>query len=194
MRTLLFARDPHADAGVTTGAGDKAAESTPAEIETLRAELAKLRDADAARAAAEKAAEDAEAVKRGEAEKLLAARDQELAAAKERLAAFEARETARVQALEKANAERVKALPAAFADLLPAGLDADAAAAFLGKLEAAAGSDVARGTRRGTHTDEPIPEACTAEWKLHSKGTLSERDWFNNVWKPRQKAGKEARN
>lgn len=69
-----------------------------------------------------------------------------------RITEFEKRETSRVERVAAANEDRVGKLPEALRGLVPAGLDPDAAAEHIGKLEglttsepAAAGPDTATG-------------------------------------------------
>jgi len=111
----------------------------------------------AAREAADKAAAEAEALKRGEHERLLteraaelAKRDEELAATRAKLTAAEQREQARLEAVATSNEARIAALPEAFKAIVPIELKADpdklaewfARASAAGAFKVAAGVDV----------------------------------------------------
>jgi len=104
--------------------------------------IKQLEDEAAARAAKDKeagdkakAAKDAKAIENGKAADVAKSKDAELTAANERLAKFEADDKARKEALEKSNAERVKALPKELTQF-PLSADPEEAAKQLTALEA----------------------------------------------------------
>lgn len=111
------------------GEGKGAPSGTPDPLTAAQARVAELEAAVAKREADDKAAAKiaAEAKKRAEGKtaELLAERDAELAAIREKLSGFEAKETARVEALAKANDKALKALPESVRKLAPKGADAD---------------------------------------------------------------------
>jgi hypothetical protein len=121
---------------------------------------------------------------------------EEFAATTTRLAELEAKETARLERVKTRNDERIKALPEkaqkAIAKLT-AKLDADEVSDFLDEdladLVPEADTRPAGGRRAtGTTADEPIPAAATKEWERYGKKlNQSERDYYERVWKPRQK-------
>ena len=143
----------------------------------------------------EKAANAAEAAKkRGEYEALYTESETKLAAATQKLDALTARETARLERVKAANAERVEALPENLRALIPDGLDLDAQAAQLARVEALATEPTfPAGTRRGSGKAPAlvIPEACKAEAERHGKDP---EQWFKTVWSlpHRRKARGEA--
>lgn len=203
----LFAEDgAGGGAGEGGGSGDTAqpdAVKLAADLAATRAELeaAKASAATAlADAAKLKAAADAAALKQREADGdllglyeetkgKLTAQEQALAAATAKLTAHEAREQARVDALTADNTERLGKLPEPMRALVPAGLDAEATAAQLARVEAIAdkATEQPAGGRGGPRaprepSTEKIPEACLAEAARHD---VDPTHWFERVWKPR---------
>lgn len=195
MRTLrLFVRDPNADGGNN---GD---EKDP--IKGLQAAVAaerKARQEAEARVAAieadRKKAEEAAAAKAGEYEKLYAGLKPEHEKLAAKLTEYEKRESERVERVKSRNEERIKALPetgrkavASLASHLPP----EALAEWLDDNAALFGADAHRpaGTQaRGAKVEEAIPAECIAEWERFGKRSgISEREWFENTWKPRHKA------
>ena len=196
MRTIpLVMRDPGNEGG---GAGDDKGKS---EADGLKAAVAAERkgrqDAESRLAKIEadsKAAAEAAAAEKGEHKKLyddLAPKHKE---ATDRLKALEARETARVEKVATRNAERIKALPETTRKLasgLADKLDADALADWLEDAAPVLG-DTTRpaGTVKGKGGggEDPIPPAAKTEWATYGQRLgISERDYFENTWKPRQK-------
>lgn len=96
-----------------------------------------VRDAEAAERAKAKASGDLLKVTEGLERDLLAARE-ELAALRVEADGLKAEKAARIEALTASNSERVAKLPEQFRDLVPDGLDADATARHIERVEAIA--------------------------------------------------------
>lgn len=155
MRRFVF-RDQGESGG---GAGDKP--DTAAELAAAKADLQKLRDAEAARVAAATKAEEEAAKKRGEFEALHKAEKERADTAAAKLAEFEAKETARAEKLDAANKARVAKIPEAMRSLVPASLTGDALADYLDANAAHLfGTDVAAGTRTAGGTKKGEPSAA----------------------------------
>lgn len=183
----------------TTASAEAAPKTVPlkaleAERAKYRARIEALESAAAERATADEAAAAEAAKKRGEYEALYTESETKLAAATQKLDALTARETARLERVKAANAERVEALPENLRALIPDGLDLDAQAAQLARVEALATEPTfPAGTRRGSGKAPAlvIPEACKAEAERHGKDP---EQWFKTVWSlpHRRKARGEA--
>jgi hypothetical protein len=106
----------------------KALKEALAQLEAERAQRAELE-------AAQRAAADSALAEQGKFKELFEKTEAEKKALEEQHNALVARETARVEALTKANKERRKALPDPLTDLIPSGLSPDAEAEHLVKLE-----------------------------------------------------------
>ena len=149
----------------TTSNGAPEAPSTPADwrklpdaqrvlssqgdrIKALEAQIAEAAQAEAERKAAADEAEQKRLAEQGE-YKTIAERnaakaaelEAQLAAKDERIAAFEKREKKRVESVAAANTERLEKLPESLRELVPAGLDPDAASQQIAKLEGLVTSD-----------------------------------------------------
>ena len=110
-----------------------------AELADLRKYKAE-REAETAKAAkAKKEADDAEALKRGEHEKLLAAEKATKAELEAKVAAYEAAEAKRMKETEARNLKRVEALPANIKALVPTKLSPTDLADWLDSVSAATG-------------------------------------------------------
>ena len=131
------------DSGADDQSGTDTTPENPALAKAL-AELATLKKAAADRAAADEEARRKKAEEDGEFKSLYEKVQAEAKAQAERLAAFEAKETARADALKKANTKRHKALPKNLRSLISLDGDADAVAALLDKAEVAAKELAAR--------------------------------------------------
>lgn len=142
----------------------------------------------ATKAAAEKAAAEA-----GQFRELYEGAKPKLA----RLDELEKRETARIERVSARNNERIKGLaPEVAAALGPimGKLDADELADWLDtslpKLVASATVTRPAGSQARDHKqgEDAIPAAATADWKRFGEHLgVTEREWFENNWKPRQK-------
>ena len=151
-----------------------------AEHEASAAELTKLRAAEAKRIKDATAAEEADAIKRGETSKLYETEKAARTAAEARAEAAEARaaeadkaEAKRIKAIDVKNAERVAKIPKERATLVPASLKGEALADYLDVNDALLfGEDKPAGGRRSTRTtdaDPAIPAEIVAEAALYSK-------------------------
>lgn len=107
----------------------QAAEQRAAELEQRLAEIE----------AAQKKRDEEAAAKRGEFEKLYTDLKAETDPLREQLTAYQQREQARTEALNKANAEALEALPEDLRGLVPDGLDPEAKAAQIRKVAAMIG-------------------------------------------------------
>lgn len=134
-----------------------------AELAATKAQAAEMAAKLAEREAADKKAKDAALAAQGKHKELLTQREAELAEATAKLAKHEGRETARVAAIEKANAAALKTLPDEIKALAPANLDADGMADWLSKAAALAKDAETRpagGIVRGkAPSGEPHPDA-----------------------------------
>lgn len=171
------------DAGAGDDKGAKgAADATAQELADLRKWRQERESADAKSADEKRKADEAEALKRGEHEKVLKAKDADLTSTKAKLAEYEARETKRGEAVAAKNKARIEALPERARKLVPGGMDPDAVSAWLDEAADFLGGDEdpVRGARRAKTTEEPeIPEAAKAEWERNIKHLgLSLKDWF----------------
>lgn len=135
------------------------------------AELAK-------REAADKAAAEAEALRRGDHEKLLTERNAELAKATdelkkatERLAAHDKREADRLEAVAKGNEARIAQLPEAHRALVPVELktDPDKLAAWFARADASGALKVAAGTEVNPNPGQRQPAATPDEIKTAAR-------------------------
>lgn len=181
-----FFRSPDGDGGTQDpskgGGGD--------ELATVKAELAKLVAANAKREADERAAkaaaDEAEAKRRGDFEKVLAEKDAKLA----RLAELEKREEARVAKVTERNDARIKTLPKDRQALVPAALRADpdalaewldASWSLLSGAPAGEGSGRPAASPGSTEiTDDKVPADIAAE--ARSRG-LTPAAWFKILLK-----------
>lgn len=122
--------------------------------QAVEAELAKFREerAEAERAAAEK---------RGEFEALYGTEKERADTLAARVAEYEARETARLEALTARNKERSEALPDHLKPLVPPGLDPDALSDWLTKASELAEPE--GGHPRGTRSRGAGPQGIPAE-------------------------------
>ena len=135
---------------------------------------------------AQSAAEQVEAEKRGEFEKLYRDAQTELETTRSQLTTLQKAETARREKLEASNTERAAALPEDLRALVPTGLAPDAVAEQLSRLEALGGIERPAGGLRSKppkNLEEPIPEGCKAEALKYG---VDPRTWFNRVWKTRE--------
>lgn len=192
MRRLpLFMRSPDGE-GSGGGEGKDPVEGLKAAIAAERKARQEAEALVAAIEAEKKSAAEKAATEAGEFRKLYEGIKPEHDALKGKIAAYEKAEAERTERVKARNADRIKALPEAgqkavsrLADALPPEALAewlDDNAALLGVVESRPA-----GTQRGKVAEEPIPADCTAEWKkFGSYGT--EREWFENTWKPRHKA------
>lgn len=191
MRLLrLRCYDPNAEGGAAgeggKGAGDDAA-ALKARVADLEAKLAESARADESRKAAEAKAkadadkarldaEAADALKRGEHEKLYGAEKAAREAAEAKLADLSARETRRLEALTERNKARIKEIPESHRTLVPPSLDPDALAHYLDVNAALLkGSDVVtsgvrgKGTGSGGADTKGIPAEIVAEADRYGK-------------------------
>jgi hypothetical protein len=187
--------------GADAGAGGGENRSEAGLLAALQAERKAGQDLKAQLAKIEsdrKAADEAAATKAGEYQKLydpLKAEHEKLTAELEGHRKANAERTERVKAR---NDTRIKALPEAAAKALAplaANLAPEALAEWmdehLGALVAEAGGTRPAGTVAGTGRAEPIPAAATADWQKYGKALgISEREWFEKNWKPRQPKAK----
>lgn len=173
--------------------GTTAAE--PAEVETIRAELAKFRERDAKAAKARADADTAEAIKRGEAERLYTAERTAREAAEARLAEHDAREAKRAKALDERTKAKIAEIPEARRSLVPKALKGEDLAEY---LEAnwhllTQGEDRPAGTRRpaasasASDSDKGIPDAIKAEALRHGQDAAK---WWALVKKTDPKRAK----
>lgn len=138
--------------------------------------------------AAQKKRDEEAAAKRGEFEKLYTELKAETDPLREKLTAYQQREQARTEALNKANAEALEALPEDLRGLVPDGLNPEAKAAQIRKVAAMVGEAPSGGfAPRKSVKDKPkIPQACIDSAKHHNR---EPEQWFP-IWK-RTKAGRE---
>ena len=124
------------------------------ELQKAQAEAEELRKWKADQEAAAEVAEREKLAAQGEYKTLAEQADERAKKAEEELAGFRTRETARLETVAKSNKARLEALPEQFRVLVPEGLDADAVAVQLAKIEPLAGVkpppvDVAGNAPRG---------------------------------------------
>ena len=105
------------------------------QLKEYEAKLAALESALAERTAADEDAKRKRMAEEGRLSEVLAQREKELEEARTSNKKFQEAEAARVQRVAEANEARAKALPDIFRDMVPEGLDPDALAAYLPKLE-----------------------------------------------------------
>lgn len=171
----------------TTEARTVPVEAVQAERKARQAVEARLAEMESqAKAQAEKAAAE-----RGEFQKLYEEAKPKL----ERLTALEQREQARLERVTARNSERIKALSpeaAAAVGAIAGRMDPEDLADWMdthlpklsGTVTRPAGSQ-ARDHKQG---EDPIPPAATSHWERFGKVLgVTERDWFENNWKPLQK-------
>ena len=157
--------------------------------EALKSERARRQEMEARITAMETekaAAEQLAAEKRGEFKQLWEASQEELLSIREQLLSHETRDAARAERLTAANVERLQALPETFRALVPAGLDAEATAEHLAKLESVLSQNTPTGgipPVRGPQSVETIPQECILEAERY--GYTDARKYFP-VWKARQ--------
>ncbi len=114
--------------------------------------------------AAQKKRDEEAAAKRGEFEKLYTELKAETDPLREKLTAYQQREQARTEALNKANAEALEALPEDLRGLVPDGLDPEAKAAQIRKVAAMVGDAPSGGfAPRGRQKTES--DAIPAEYR-----------------------------
>lgn len=177
------------------GGGDEAPKVVP--VEALQAERKARQELEVRLAKIEgdrKAAEEAAAAKAGEYQKLYEPTKAELEAAKAKLAEHEAAAQARTERLAARNETRIKALPEAgqkAVKALAGKLSAEDLADYLDEHGSTFGADVTRpaGTvsNGGAKKLDEIPAEALAEWERHGKRLgQTDRDYYENVWKPRQ--------
>lgn len=147
--------------------------------------------------AANKAADEDRAAKAGEHKQLYDALKPEHDKATARLAEIEKAEKRREERFSAKNKDRLAALPdAAQKALKPISgtMSAEDFADYLDEHAATFGAvEVSAGTRRadGRKAEEAIPADASADWQKFGKHLgVSERDWYEKNWKPRQKAKK----
>lgn len=181
-------RDPNGDGGgdPNKGATPKADDPPKGDdVSALKARLAELETAAQARADADRKAQEAEAKKRGDFEKLLADKDATI----ERLSALEKREAARVKALGERMEAKIKTLPKDRQSLIPAILkaDPDALAEFvetnwtiLSGQPAGESTDKPKSTPAGEMTDDKVPADIKAEAQRRGMTPLA---WYNILLK-----------
>lgn len=163
--------------------------------QALAAERAKRQALESRLAEIEKSQADAAEAARianGEAADVAKAKSEALEAANAKIAEYEARETARLEAITKANAESLKALPEHMRPLVPEGLSPEAAQAQIAKLAklAAMPPDGAPEGFRSRHKqdgDADIPPEALAEAQKYG---MDPRKFYEKVWVPRQKRNK----
>ena len=158
--------------------------------EALKAERTRRQEMEARLSAME--AEQAKreqlaAEKRGEFEQLYKAAQEQLENTQQQLSGYQERETARQERIQASNTERLKKLPETFRALVPPGLDVDATAEHLARLENVITQNTPTGgipPRSGPPSVETIPQACILEAERF--GYRDARTYYTNVWKPRQ--------
>jgi hypothetical protein len=194
LRMLMVCRSP--DDGV--GGGGGGADAAAGQLAALQAERAKRQAAEdrlAAIEAASKAAEEERAAKAGEYKNLYDPLKAEHEKATARITEFEKREAERTERVKTRNDARIAALPEKAAKALApiaAALPPEALAEWmddhLADLVAEAAPARPAGTIAGTGRAEPIPPEATVDWQKYGKNLgVTEREWFEKNWKPRQK-------
>ena len=158
--------------------------------EALKAERTRRQEMEARLSAME--AEQAKreqlaAEKRGEFEQLYKATQEQLENTQQQLSGYQERESARQERIQASNTERLKALPETFRALVPPGLDVDATAEHLARLENVINQNTPTGgmpPRSGPPSVDTIPEQCIKEAERY--GYADARTYYTRVWKPRQ--------
>ena len=174
----------------TTDPPDRQAKGLQIALAAERAKRQAATDELAALKATARATADAERAANGEASALLAERDAELAAALEQIAVHDKATAARTARLAKDNKTRTAKLPEAWRALVPDGLDAEATARHLTRIEGMTGEDgapVGTRSRAPTRKEPKIPQACIEEAARYGRDPLIH---FDTVWKPRQERQK----
>lgn len=120
------------------------------------AKLKLIADADEKRKASEKEAKRKTAEEQGQYKELLTVAEQRAAELEAKLASHLERETTRLEAVTAENEKRRKGLPKALADLIPDGLDADAVARQIDRLERLKGDKSVAVHGGGGRSAEPV--------------------------------------
>ena len=145
------------------------------QLDERDAKIAEYEAAEAKRKEADAAAERKRLEEQGEFKTLAEQAEARAVAAEAAVAAFQANETKRLETVASANKARLEALPEQYQALVPAGLDADAVSAHLGKLEGLAGmktpATVHGGPPRSGAPASPEEHGQTLHDELKSKFT-----------------------
>lgn len=200
LRLMTVCRSPDGDGGGGGGADAGGGEGQTVPLTALQAERTKRHELETRLAAIETSAaaeRERAAAEAGRYKELYEPLKAEHETAKGRLSEFERREAERTERVQARNETRIKAFPEAAAKALAplaAKLSPEDLADWLDEhapsIIAEAGTTRPAGTvaGNGRKTEEPIPAACTTEWQTHGKRLgITERDWFETNWKPRQK-------
>lgn len=191
-----FRLSPDGESGTT---GDTGAEPKTVPLEALVAER-KARQDLAERLtkieAERKAAEEKAAGEAGEYKSLFEKLKPEHEKLAGELDTYRKRETERAERLGARNAERIGKLSEAGQKAVKPLVGVMAPDALADWLDENAETFGGTGTRpAGTQSrdtkgkEDPIPPECSAEWRKHGQALgVSERDWYENTWKPRHKA------
>lgn len=171
------------------------AEAKVAALSPAAARVAELEAAQAVATEAQRAAAEEAAKKSGEYKALYEPLVAEHATLKTKVTEYETRETARVAAVKTRADARVAALPPevqAAIKSVTTRMDPEALIEFLDNdLPKLTGTAVVlpAGTvvGSGRKQEEAIPPECTAQWKKNGeRNGTTEREWFDQVWKPVQ--------
>jgi hypothetical protein len=151
----------------------------------LEAELKRIREQNRALKEAAKKREEEEAAKRGEFEALWKQEREQMAALRKDFEALSAKEQARQEALTAANEKALKTIPESHRGLIPAGLDPEAMASQIARVQAlVAGSGPDGGviSKAPKPSTETIPEEARRE---ADRLGMDHRKFFEKIYKPR---------